>query len=507
VATCNQPAFTQGDYIITADYNGAPGQFNISSGNVTLQVNSPTIKTGLNFANNGGITINDASTASPYPSRIIVNGLGGTLTKVTLQMNGINSINPDHTDFLLVGPGGQKFLFMGDAGGTTDMVNVNLVLDDAAGTALPDSTAITSGTYKPAAYTGDPDVFPAPAPASPYNPAAPEGAGTFALFNGISPNGTWSLYAVEDTGDATNVTISNWSLTFTLAAAATTTSVTSSADPSVFGQPVTFTATVATAGLGTPTGNVQFFDGANPIGGAVALNASGQAQVTTSSLTVGNHTITANYAGDVPNGFNSSSGSLNTNPQTVNQASTTTGLTSNQSNPVGTGVPVTYTATVNPVAPGAGTRTGTVTFRRNGSPVCSNVAINVSGQATCTISFSLAGNYNITAAYSGDTNFTASSSPTFVQQVVGPTAAPVDVSGRVFSQETGMAVYNARVVMIDSSGQTRMAITNPFGYFRFTEVLSGATYTFTVSAKTYQTQSIVRSITDEVTDFEIQLER
>jgi hypothetical protein len=209
---------------------------------------------------------------------------------------------------------------------------------------------------------------------------------------------------------------------FSNLAATTTTSVTSSADPTVFGQSVTFTATVTTAGLGTPTGNVQFFDGPNPIGGPVTLNGSGQAQLTTSTLSVGSHFITADYAGNVPAGFNPSTGSLNTNPQTVNKASTTTGITSNQANPVGTGVFVTFTATVNRVAPSTtGTRTGTVTFLRNGLPICSNVAINASGQATCTINFGGAGNYNITATYSGDTNFNASttSSP-FVQQVVGP---------------------------------------------------------------------------------------
>lgn len=202
--------------------------------------------------------------------------------------------------------------------------------------------------------------------------------------------------------------------------AATTTSVTSSVDPSLFGQPVTFTATVSTAGMGTPTGLVQFFDNGNAIGSPVTLNASGQAQLTTSALSVGNHTITAQYAGDGLAGFNPSSGSLNTNPQTVNKASTTTAISSNQSNPVGAGIPVTYTATVSPVAPGAGTRTGTITFNRNGLPVCSNVAINASGQATCSFAFGGAGNYNITAIYSGDTNFNASTSPTFVQQVVGP---------------------------------------------------------------------------------------
>ncbi len=509
VATCNAGPFAQGDFLATADYNGSPGQFNISSGTITQQVNSPTVATCLNFANNGGITIPNSTIANPYPSRIIVTGLGGSITKVTATLNGVTTPTPDDVDFLLVGPGGQKFLMMGDAGGANALSNVNLTLDDAAGSALPDGTAITSGTFRPASYSGS-DTFPAPAPAGPYNPAAPDGTGTFAnVFNGINPNGTWSLYAIEDAGDAVNTTLTGWSLTFTLAPAATTTSVTSNANPSVFGQPVTFTATVSTAGLGTPTGNVQFFDGATPIGSPTALNGSGVAALTLSNLTVGNHTITAQYAGATgacTGTFNSSTGSLTGNPQVVNQASTTTGLTSNQTNPVGTGVPVTFTATVSPVAPGAGTRTGTVNFLRNGSPVCSGVAINGSGQATCVITFTLAGNYNISAVYSGDGNFTASTSPTFVQQALGPTAAPVSITGRVFSQETGMAV-NARVVMVDSLGQTRVAITNPFGYFRFTEVPSGAVYTFTVSAKGYQSQSIVRSITDEVTDFEIQLER
>jgi hypothetical protein len=500
VATCNAAALPQGDYVITADYNGSPGQFNISSGSVTQQVNSPTVKTGLNFANNGGITIPNFSTASPYPSRIIVSGLGGTITKVTATLNGVTAPTPDDVDFLLVGPGGQKFLMMGDSGGANALSGVNITLDDAAASALPDATAITSGTWRPASYTGS-DTFPAPAPAGPYNPAAPDGTGTFAnVFNGISPNGTWSLYAVEDAGDAQNTTLSGWSLTFTLAPAATTTSVTSSANPSVFGQPVTFTATVSTAGLGTPSGNVQFFDGANPIGAATALNASGQAQLTTSALSVGNHTITAQYAGDVPNGFNSSGGSL-AGGQTVNKANTTSGLTSNQSNPVGTNTPVTFTVTVNAVAPGAGTRTGTATFNRNGSPVCSNVAINASGQATCNLTFTIAGNYNITVVYSGDSNFNASTSPTFVQQVVGPTAAAVSVSGQI-RDTSGRGIASARVHITDSSGYERYALTNPFGYYRFTDVQAGATYVITASAKGYvfEPSSIVRMVGEDAVD-------
>src|SRR5262249_35704229 len=63
------------------------------------------------------------------------------------------------------------------------------------------------------------------------------------------------------------------------------------------GQSVTFTATV-TSGAGTPTGTIQFKDGGGNLGVPVALNGSGVAQVTTSVLTSGTHTITADYSGD-----------------------------------------------------------------------------------------------------------------------------------------------------------------------------------------------------------------
>ncbi|HEX6125008.1 MAG TPA: Ig-like domain repeat protein [Pyrinomonadaceae bacterium] len=506
VATCNVSAGTlpQGDLTISADYNGSPGVFNISTGSTVQQINSPTVRTGTNFANNGGITINDASVASPYPSRIFVTGLGGTITKVTVSLNGLTTTAPDHFDLLLVGPGGQKFLFMGDAGGTNAISGVNLTLDDAAASQLPDSTTLTSGTFRPTSYTGDPDVFPAPAPAGPYNPAAPEGAGTFAnVFNGIVPNGTWSLYAVEDQGNGGNTTLTGWSLTFTLAPATTTTTVTSSANPSVFGQPVTFTATVATAGLGTPSGNVQFFDGATPIGGPVALNVSGQAQVMISSLSVGNHTITAQYAGDVPSGFSASSGSL-AGGQQVNPANTSTVVSSNL-NPSNTGQQVTFTATVAAQAPSAAMvgANGTVTFFRDGQAFCANTALNASGQATCQLTFTVAASYNITAAYSGTVNFNASNnnSAPLVQVVTGPTAANAAVSGRVMDL-SGRGVGGAHVTMQDQAGSVMSAVTNPFGYYHFTSVPSGQSYLISVRHKRYQFQTRAVTVNEDLADID-----
>jgi YVTN family beta-propeller protein len=78
----------------------------------------------------------------------------------------------------------------------------------------------------------------------------------------------------------------------------TTTGVISTANPSNLGQAVTFTATVTPQGASTPTGTVTFKDGATPICTAVPL-ASDQAQCGTSSLTLGSHSITAVYSGDV----------------------------------------------------------------------------------------------------------------------------------------------------------------------------------------------------------------
>ena len=81
--------------------------------------------------------------------------------------------------------------------------------------------------------------------------------------------------------------------------ALTTTTLASSANPSVVGQPVTFTAAVSSTSPGRPTGTVTFFDGATQIGAPQALPATGpdQASLTTSTLRARTHSITARYNG------------------------------------------------------------------------------------------------------------------------------------------------------------------------------------------------------------------
>jgi hypothetical protein len=69
---------------------------------------------------------------------------------------------------------------------------------------------------------------------------------------------------------------------------------------------------------------------------------------------------------------------------------------------------VTFTATVAPVAPGTGTPTGTVDFLEGSTTLASGVTLDGSDQATFTTSSLAVGSHTITADYSGDTNFLAS---------------------------------------------------------------------------------------------------
>ncbi|MDW8326681.1 MAG: Ig-like domain repeat protein [Anaerolineales bacterium] len=212
-------------------------------------------------------------------------------------------------------------------------------------------------------------------------------------------------------GDANYLT-SSVNVTHTVIPANTTTTLATSGSPSVFGQSVTFTATVTAQapGSGTPTGTVTFFVDGSPVV-TPTLNAAGQATFITSTLPVGPHNLTATYNGSA--NYNASSSLTLT--QQVNPANTTTTLATSGS-PSVFGQSVTFTATVTAQAPGSGTPTGTVTFFVDGSPVVTPT-LNAAGQATFITSTLPVGPHNLTATYNGSANYNASSSLTLTQQV------------------------------------------------------------------------------------------
>ncbi|MES4892200.1 Ig-like domain repeat protein [Streptomyces sp. NPDC096012] len=192
--------------------------------------------------------------------------------------------------------------------------------------------------------------------------------------------------------------------TQTVNRAPTTLSVSGTPQPSVVGQPVTFTATVApSAGTGTVSGTVRFDfgDGTPPVT-AASVAGTVTVQHTFTSASAG-RTVTAVYAGD--RDFTASTG---TTVQTVQPALTTTTVSQTPTTSV-PGQQITVAATVSPVAPGSGTPSGTVTFDfGDGTP---SVTVPVTaGTATAAHAYATtaASPYAVTTAYSGDPDFTAS---------------------------------------------------------------------------------------------------
>lgn len=174
------------------------------------------------------------------------------------------------------------------------------------------------------------------------------------------------------------------------------TGVASSANPSRSGQDVTFTATITRQGGGAVAGTVQFQADGSDLGGPQAVDASGHASVSTSTLAVGNHAITAAFTSSNPNTLNSSGGLAG--GQTVQAADTQTTVTSS-GNPSELGQAVTFTAQVSTVAPGAGTPGGTVQFSDNGTSFGSPQGLDGSGRASITTSGLAVGTHTIGATY------------------------------------------------------------------------------------------------------------
>ena len=178
----------------------------------------------------------------------------------------------------------------------------------------------------------------------------------------------------------------------------TTTALTSSLNPSVLSQAVTFTATVTSPGTAPVSGSVRFYNGGAQIGGAVGVNASGQAALTTSALPAGAHFITAQFGSSGGEHASSTSAPL-TQFVDLGLQPTTTVLAS-APNPSVFGQSVTFTATV---AGAGGTPTGTVIFRQGSTTL--DTATLSGGTATFATSSLAAGSHSIVAVYGGDTSF------------------------------------------------------------------------------------------------------
>jgi hypothetical protein len=84
--------------------------------------------------------------------------------------------------------------------------------------------------------------------------------------------------------------------------------------------------------------------------------------------------------------------------------------------------------------------------------------------------------------------------------ILAPTAAGVTINGRVLTPG-GLGVSKALITLVGSDGVPRNALTNPFGYFRFDDVLVGGTYVLSVSHKRHQFAPRSLTVYDEISEF------
>lgn len=192
-------------------------------------------------------------------------------------------------------------------------------------------------------------------------------------------------------------------------AMATTVTLTSSENPSGYGDPLVLTATVIpAAGTTVPDGTVTFSDG-DAILGTVTLNADGQAPLANHTVPAGAQDLEAQYSGS--DGFAASTSAPLVQVVTV-QPSTT--LLISALNPATYGETVVAVAVVLPVE-GVGAPTGTVTLLDGTSPIAS--APLTGGSAAFAVPDLESGDHTLTAAYAGDGNVGASASASVNEEI------------------------------------------------------------------------------------------
>jgi hypothetical protein len=269
-------------------------------------------------------------------------------------------------------------------------------------------------------------------------------AGTVTFKNGTTTLGTGTLSGGKATftTSALAVATTAYSITATYAAttsftaststavaetvkaAATTTTLTASANPAVFDQAVTFTATVKAAApsAAVPTGTVTFKNGTATLG--TGTLSGGKATFTTSALAVATtaHSITATYAATT-DFATSTSAALQ---EMVNKATTTLKLTTS-ANALTLNQAVTFTATLGIAQSTASPAGLTVTFK-DGTTVLGTAVLNAAGTATFKTSALPAGTDHVTVSYAGSANLMASTSPVLTETVASSTKTVVKSS-------------------------------------------------------------------------------
>ena len=326
LAVLNISSLNVGTHPITARYEGATGFSGSTSSVLNEQINNSnllaatvTLSSTPNPAHTGqsvtlSVTVRNAGGAStPVPSGLVTFKDGAnSLGSVTLDASGNASLvvstlsNGSHD---LTASYGGDTNYASNLSNTinqliTNLLTTNTALSVSPNPAMLNQSVTFTATVSPTVGSGTPTgmvTFKEGLNVLGTANLNSSGVATFStsgLMMGFhtvyASYGGDSTYALSNSSPVT-LTVINGSLLLT------TTALVSSANPSALGQSVTFTATVTPqTGTQAPTGTVTFMDGSLPLGttNLVSAGSSSQASFSISLLSVGTHSITAQYSGD-----------------------------------------------------------------------------------------------------------------------------------------------------------------------------------------------------------------
>jgi len=448
-ATCTTSSLAVGSHAMTAQYSGDAGNAPSTSAQLTQTINAAIVATATVLASSQnpstqGQSVTFTATVTGTAPTGSVTFKDGTSTlagcsAVALSGNGNSRAATCTSSSLATGSHAVTAQYSGGAGNAastsaTLTQTVNAVIVTTTTTLASSANPVTEGqvvtftaTVTGAAPTGTVAFKDGAATIGSCNAVALAGSGNARTASCSTASLTAGSHVVsaQYAGDAGNAASTSAGLTQTVNGAggggpvfaATTTALASSANPSMPGQSVTFTATVDGV---SPTGTVAFRDGNNaiPTCGAVTLSGSGNARTascTTAALSTGSHSIAAQYSGDAANAPSTSSNLAQSVLPSGSAISTAVTLTSSANPAPSTGA-VTLTATIHASTP---VPAGTVTFVANGSTItgCGNVSVVTSGTtriAQCTTQLAT-GAFTIVATYNGSGQYQPSSSLPFAQ--------------------------------------------------------------------------------------------
>jgi Bacterial Ig-like domain (group 3) len=439
-ATCSSSSLGVGSHSIVALYGGDNGNAASSSAGLSQVVNTSPTTTALSSGANpslagASVTFMASVTGSAPTGTVNFTDAGATIATcgaVAISGAGNTRTATCTTSALAVGTHNIVATYSGtpaNAPSTSPSLSQSVGLSATATTLSSSANPSPAGgsvTFTASVTgngpTGSVNFSDGGATIATCGTSALSGAGntrTATCTTSALTTGTHSIVAAYS-GNPGNASSTSTPLSQTMSPGATTTTLSSNANPSLVSASITFIASVAG---NAPTGTINFIDAGTTLAtcGAVALSGAGNtrtAACTTSALTVGTHSIVARYSGNLANATSSSAALL----QVINNAGSTVTLSSS-SNPSTVGKILTLTATVTGVSP-----TRTVSFADGASAIAGCGAIAVIGvgstrTAVCATGGLSTGSHTIIATYSGDGENSPSTSGPLTQTVAG--AAPV----------------------------------------------------------------------------------